>query len=266
MFNCPECDYQSENVNSVRIHASKLHGISSESLYLSLHLEGSKPKCACGCGEETAFISLTKGFNSYILGHAARIKNNWGHNEKARANSLEKRRKENLWSRNPWNRGKRKSQDSEFASLCERLYGNPEHKLKMSQRMTELWKNKSIVSLKGPNHPNWKGGTSLLSAMCHGDTRLYRNWKLPILKQAEFKCSQCGSNQSLHVHHSGTRMSHIIAIYRNQIKDKVLTYHQKKWVVDQVVERHLNGNVESQVLCESCHELEHPNLNFSESK
>lgn len=265
MVKCPSCDYQSDSINSMRIHAAKQHQISSEDLYTLVYLDGNKPKCDCGCGENTTFISVTKGFNSYIRGHVARIKNNWGHNETARKKSLEKRRAEGLWGRNPWNRGKRKSEDPEFAALCEKAYNSLDYKQKQSERMSELWRNQSIVPLTGAKHPNWKGGTSLLSAMCHGDTRLYKNWKLPILREAGYKCARCFSDQKLHVHHSKIRMSDIIGIYRGQIEDDVLSYEQKKWVVDQVVAYHERENIETEVLCERCHETEHPNLNFSET-
>jgi hypothetical protein len=94
MFNCPNCDYSNDSLNSLRIHASKSHKISSEELYLNVY-DKTKPLCLCGCGNNTKFKNLFEGYNDYVLGHASRIKNNWGHNEKAQEKSQEKRRE--MW-------------------------------------------------------------------------------------------------------------------------------------------------------------------------
>jgi hypothetical protein len=262
---CPKCDYQAVNLNSLRVHAAKSHEVSSEELYLSIVSDGVKGTCDCGCGENTAFISLQKGYNKFMKGHAARIKNNWGHNPITREKSLKKRRDEGLWSKNPWNKGKRKDDDPEFASMCERAYNSPKEKARKSALMKELWANNSIVPLTGSNHPNWKGGTSLLSWMCHADTRLYQQWKLPKIKECNYKCIKCNYDQNLHVHHTETTMSQIIGMYRNQIENEELSYEEKQWVVDRVFEHHINENVKGIALCESCHEKEHKNLNFNNS-
>jgi hypothetical protein len=66
-----------------------------------VYLVGSKPKCDCGREENTIFISVTKGFNIHNLGHVARIKSNWRHNKAAMSKSLEKKRTERFWDRNP---------------------------------------------------------------------------------------------------------------------------------------------------------------------
>jgi hypothetical protein len=263
---CPKCEYRSDSLNSLRIHSAKQHKLSSEDLYLSLFTGGSKPTCKCGCGEHTSFDSLQKGYNVFIQGHASRVNNNWGHNEEARERSLKKRRDEGLWSKDPWNRGKKKDADPEFAKVCERSYSTDAFRKKRSKIMKEQWESNNLVPQRGPNHSQWKGGTSALGAMCHGDSRLYRQWKLPKLQASGFKCSQCGSGDRLHVHHDGVRMAVIIGTYRRQLPECELTHEQKLWVVDRVVEHHERESVSGVVLCEQCHEAEHESLNFSSAQ
>jgi hypothetical protein len=260
-MHCPKCDYHVESINSLRIHAAKQHCLPSEELYLAVVSGGIKPTCKCGCGETTSFISLQKGYNEFIQGHAARVNNNWGHNAAAREKSLKKRRDEGLWSKDPWNRGKTKETDARLARAGETM------SLKNGERYAKLMsKNRRegvIPSLRGVRHPKWKGGTSALGAMCHGDSRLYKQWKLPKLQAAGFKCTRCGSDRHLHVHHDGVRMAVIIGSYRDQLPEGELTHEQKLWVVDRVVEHHEREAVSGVVLCEQCHEAEHESLNFS---
>lgn len=262
---CPKCNYQTDSLNSLRIHSSKQHSLPSEDLYLAVVSGGDRGICKCGCGEATSFISLQKGYNDYVQGHASRVNNNWGHNESAREKSLKKRRDEGLWSRDPWNRGKKKESDPEFAKVCERSYSTEVFRKKRSKIMKEQWETNVLVPQKGPNHSQWKGGTSALGAMCHGDNRLYKQWKLPKLQAAGFKCSQCGSDRNLHVHHDNVRMAKIIGIYRDKLPAGELTHDQKSWVVDRVVEHHENIEVSGIVLCETCHESLHASMNFSSS-
>ena len=260
---CPKCDYQSDNLNSLRIHAAKLHSLPSEDLFLAVTPGAVKGKCKCGCGEPTAFMSLQKGYNDYLRGHISRINNNWGHNESALERSLKKRRDEGLWSKDPWNRGKRKETDPEFAKVCERAYNSDKEKKRKSSKMKKQWKENNITPQRGPNHSQWRGGTSALGTMCHADNRLYREWKLPKLQAAGFRCSRCDSGTDLHVHHDSVRMAEIIHRYRDTMPEEELTHDQKLWLVDQVVNHHLGEQVSGVVLCEKCHELEHASLNFS---
>lgn len=260
-MHCPKCPYQTDNLNSLRVHTAKQHSLSSEDLYLSVLADGGRPTCKCGCGQSTKFISLQKGYSEFILGHAARINNNWGHNKMAQEKSLKKRRDEGLWSRNPWNRGLTKETDERLIRAGETM--SRKNGERYSRLMSEKRNNGTIPSLRGPDHPQWRGGTSALGTMCHADNRLYREWKLPKLQAAGFRCSRCDSSTDLHVHHDETRMAEIIHRYRDALPDEELTHDQKLWLVDQVVDHHLREQVSGTVLCEKCHELEHASLNFS---
>ena len=260
-MHCPKCQYQSDSLNSLRIHAAKQHSLSSEDLYLAVATDGKRPVCKCGCGQHTKFNTLQRGYSDFVLGHASRVNNNWGHNEAAREKSLKKRRDEGLWSRNPWNRGLTKETDERLIRAGETM--SRKNGERYSRLMREKRSNGTMPSLHGSDHPNWKGGTSALGAMCHADNRLYIQWKLPKLQAAGFRCSRCNSSADLHVHHDSVRMAEIIHRYRDVLPGEELTHDQKLWLVDQVVDHHLREQVSGTVLCEKCHELEHASLNFS---
>lgn len=155
LYNCPSCDFNSDNINSLRIHASKRHHISSEDLYLHVILSGVKPTCKCGCGSTTKFNGLVLGYSEYVRGHAARVNNNWGHNESAREKSIETRRE--MWKNGEikgWCAGLTKN-DPRIAAIVQKmntperarkisdaLSGRPkseDHKGKISQHMKEYW-------------------------------------------------------------------------------------------------------------------------------
>ena len=95
MFKCPYCsEKEYPKIDSLRIHCSKSHKITSKQMYVDVVLCGIEPKCKCGCNGEVKFLDTGRGFSEYIWGHAARVpgKNNWGNNEKAVEKSLKKRK------------------------------------------------------------------------------------------------------------------------------------------------------------------------------
>ena len=161
-FKCPECgQYETTKLDSLRIHCQKKHSLPTRKLYALLFLsEGKEPTCACGCGEPTKFLTLQRGYSEYVLGHSARVHNNWGHNKIAQEKSLKKRLDEGLWSRDPWNRGKTKENDPAFAKIAEKAYGSPAFREARSRNMTQNRLLKIVPNLTGSSHPNWKGGTS----------------------------------------------------------------------------------------------------------
>ncbi len=167
MFKCPSCDYEINNMNSLRIHASKKHNISSEDLYVEVVLKGVKPTCKCGCGTATKFHGPLQGYSEYVWGHAAKINNNWGHNELAKEKSLKTRK--GMWERGEikgWCAGLTK-EDPRIASIVEKM-NTPErakkisdslsgkkksdaHKAKIKEQMQAYWSdedNKAKQSLR----------------------------------------------------------------------------------------------------------------------
>jgi len=265
-FKCPSCaDFSSDNLDSLRIHCQKRHKLSARNLYVSLFIpSGQEPTCGCGCGEPTKFNTLQKGYSLYVLGHAARVSNNWGNNLDARAKSLETRRRESRWSKDPWNRGKTKENDPEFAAICEKAYSSDKEKLRRSNEMSRQWQTGVIVPLTGSSHSQWKGGTSSIGALCHGSNRLYQLWKFPALQRASFKCERCSSTKDLHVHHSETRMAEIIKLCaNNNTIEFVPSWEEQAAWVERVIDWHVEKSSAAEVLCRSCHGDEHPSLNFS---
>ncbi len=263
-YTCPFCrEYSVDSLNSMRIHCSKIHKSSSKDLYAALFLQNGKiPECACGCGKTPRFQSLQKGYSEYVLGHYSRVSNNWGSNESVRLKSLDTRRREGKWNRNPWNKGKTKENDHHLRALSETMkerHGERYSKLMSNNRLT-----RAIPSLVGPNHPRWKGGTSSISALCNSNNRLYDSWKYPALKESGFKCKRCSETKNLHVHHSETRMAEIIGMCSPpdaHLSD--LSWDEKQSWVDRVIEWHVKNKPPAEVLCNSCHSDEHPSLNFA---
>lgn len=256
-FKCPSCsDFETTNLNSLRIHCQKKHALSTRVLYALLFLPGGKePTCGCGCGEPTKFITLQDGFSKYVLGHAARVNNNWGHNKDAREKSLKKRRDEGLWSKNPWNRGKTKENDEEFAKIAERAYGSKEFREARSRDMTRNRLNKTVPDLKGHSHPQWKGGTSALQPLVR--SHLHRAWVYPKLKESGFKCRGCESARDLEVHHDGERFAFILQKAIQALGEPGDDFEKKSLIAEWVTDYHINNGVSGTVLCEDCHNKEH---------
>jgi len=264
MFECPNCDYQTEKLNSLRIHAAKVHQIISEDLYLQVVIKGPKPVCACGCEEFTKYNGLIRGYTKYRPGHQARVKNNWGHNEKAKQKSQDTRRKMfQDGDLDVWNKGLTK-EDPRVAAYAQAMSESftDEKRKEYGDRMRRNRLSGVVPSLHGPDHPNWKGGVSSLSTLCHSNQRLYKEWKYPKLVAAGFKCERCNSTDSLHVHHSETRMADLVNEVRRSQPDVLCDHESLTPMVNQVIDLHTIRDVPGLVLCSACHCLEHPPLNF----
>ena len=256
-FKCPVCnDYTSDKLDSLRIHCQKKHNLPTKKLYALLFLpEGKEPTCACGCGETTKFLTLQKGFSEYILGHASRVHNNWGHNKIAQEKSLKKRRDEGLWSRDPWNRGKTKENDPEFAKIVERSYNSPKEVLRKSQLMKDQWTSGAITPLTGSAHSQWRGGTSALQPLVR--SHLYSRWTYPKLKEGGFKCAHCGSTSDLEVHHSGERFATILHKAVELFGEPGESFQVKSQISEWVTNYHIEQNIPGTPLCIPCHDSLH---------
>lgn len=257
LFKCPECDqYETSKLDSLRIHCQKRHDMSTRQLYASLFLpEGKEPTCACGCGEPTKFLTLQKGFSEYVLGHASRVNNNWGHNKEARQKSLKKRRDEGLWNKDPWNRGKTKENDLEFAAIAEKAYGSAEFRQKRSKIMTHQWSNGILTIASGSSHSQWKGGTSALQPLVR--SRLHHAWVYPKLKESGFNCTKCGSASSLEVHHNEERFASILHKAIVELGEPGDDFEKKSLIAEWVTDYHISKNISGVVLCDGCHDREH---------
>lgn len=252
---CPNCESQYDKLISLSVHYRKVHNGTAKQLRIDLFHEGKDPTCACGCGLPTKFMSVEKGFVEYVWGHAAKVKNNWGHNEAARSKSLKKRRDEGLWNKNPWNRGKTKENDPEFAKIAEKAYGTEKFKSDRSKTMKTSWQSGAIVPLTGPSHSQWKGGVSELGAMCR--SRLYREWSFPKMAAAGFKCTACGASGNLEVHHDAERFAAILQKGIETLGEPGDDFDRKACFVDWVLWYHTTYNISGKVLCSPCHDAAH---------
>lgn len=256
-FKCPECgEYESDNLDSIRIHCQKRHGITARRLYTLLFLpDGIEPRCACGCDEVTKFLTLQSGFAKYLRGHASRVNNNWGHNKEAQEKSLKKRRDEGLWSKIPWNKGKTKENDPEFAKVAKRAYGSEEFRKARSLAMTKNRLLKIVPNLTGSAHPQWRGGTSALQPLVR--SHLHSAWVYPKLKAGGFKCSQCGSINDLEVHHNEERFASILQRAIEALGEPGESFEKKSLIAEWVTNYHVSNNISGVVLCSTCHDLNH---------
>ena len=111
-FHCPYCDRHFETYNGLCKHVfsnKSPHGkITQEKLLTDFKYNGIRPTCKCGCGVFTEISYVGEAhFCDYALGHNSKIRNNWGHNEKAKENSSRTRREQyESGEREQWNKGK----------------------------------------------------------------------------------------------------------------------------------------------------------------
>lgn len=262
MFKCPFCNYENENLDSVRIHSTRGHKKSSLELRLALFHDDVRPKCKCGCGEETKFINVHVGFNDFIRGHHSRVNNNWGHNSKAREKSLETRRE--MWDKGEihiWTKGKTKN-DPDVARMIETgrqtILSNPEEIKKRSNRMRGLRLSGTIPTQSGVDHPGWKGGVSTVQQLAR--SYVYNTWTRPKLLASNFTCQHCGTHDNLCVHHDGERFAEILQKARAVLGDVQDSFESHQSYARWVADYHTQNNVSGVVLCESCHAKVHAAL------
>lgn len=250
---CPSCEVQYDKLISLSLHYRKVHSGTAKQLRIDLFHGGKEPTCACGCGTPTKFMSVEKGFSEYAWGHQAKVRNNWGHNDSARANSLKKRRDDSLWNKNPWNRDKTKEDDDRLAVAGKTL--KERHGERYASLMRENRLSGAIPTLTGPSHPLWKGGVSELGAMCR--SRLYREWSFPKMAAAGFKCTSCGADRNLEVHHDGERFATILQKGIETLGEPSDDWDRKTCFVDWVLWYHTTNDVSGKVLCSHCHDALH---------
>lgn len=142
-FTCPYCnEYGSDNLNSLRIHVSKSHDLSSPSKQLRIDLfeNGNHPTCKCGCGEKVHFKSLQKGFNTYIRGHHVRETNGFWTEEGLEKSAETRREQFENGDREPWNKGLSLEENPDHEGLLKLRENalkenNPERAAKISNAL-----------------------------------------------------------------------------------------------------------------------------------
>lgn len=75
-FKCTICEKVLSNYNGLAKHSARMHNIKGEELYMLHNNITKKPKCKCGCGEETNYYPGNGGwFGEWIQGHKSRVEN-----------------------------------------------------------------------------------------------------------------------------------------------------------------------------------------------
>ena len=156
IFICKICQKECNTLNSLRSHSIQKHNISSDKIYVNYVLNGKEPKCECGCGNNSPFISINKGFSRFIQSHHNRIKgnNNFHKDPNTHKKAIETQKKN-------WKEGKYvgwwkdKSEDTlkKIEGIKDKLRNNKERGKKISQSMkgvpkTEESKRKLSISQK----------------------------------------------------------------------------------------------------------------------
>jgi hypothetical protein len=116
---------------------------------------------------------------------------------------------------------------------------------------------------RGKDHPSWKGGYSHLRCLIYANKNLYLNWKFPIFKRDNFKCTNCGHDRNLTIHHDKQKMSEIYHIIVPDDFDSInVSYEEKQKVSDLIAEYHIKNKVSGIVLCKKCHKEIDKSYNF----
>jgi len=263
MIKCKYCDNEFEKLDALRRHSSRIHKIGTQQLYNEIVLHNVIPLCKCGCGETPSFISFTHGYNEWIRGHVARVENNWGHNEKAINASAETRRAQyQSGERQVWNVGLTKETDvrvKQYGEGVKTAFTNSRKK-EYSKRMREHRIDGIIPTRWGIESANWKGGSSSITHLVRANSRLYTEWKFPILKKDGFKCSECENERTLEVHHDKETMSEIIQKFVS--KDKEYTFDEKRNIMNEIIDYHIEHSVSGKTVCKQCHSILHPSYNL----
>ena len=202
--------------------------------------------CACGCGAEVN--------RKWLRGHHNRI-----YPISKRPDIREKRRQYLTMAHAEglrpaiWNKGlkgDRRCLESAQQATVTRSQ-NLEWKERASQSM-----RRNRQTLRGSQHPMWKGGTSDITHMMRGSTAFFKAWKRPILERCGFQCQVCEKDGSLQVHHDKIRFAQIIALYLPQDR-RELSFEEKKHIQQNVIDYHVNNNISGIALCPQCHKQIH---------
>jgi len=141
MVTCKECNKEFETLDSLRRHRIQKHSINAEQTYIDYVLNGIEPKCKCGCGEKPKYLGIDAGYREYKLGHAARVSNNWGHNQTAIKKSHEtQKRMHDEGILKVWNDGLTMA-DERVRLNVEKVLSNPERGKNISKALINIPKS-----------------------------------------------------------------------------------------------------------------------------
>lgn len=143
-FICTNCGKEFTTLLGLSRHNAQKHNINAKETYVIYICNGETPVCNCGCGGETNFIGVNKGFNDYIHGHASRVNNNWGNNPDVIKKSHETQKKMHQTGElTIWNKGLTKETDNRVKLYGKSISNNTERGLKISKALSNVPKSET---------------------------------------------------------------------------------------------------------------------------
>jgi very-short-patch-repair endonuclease len=138
IFICKICKKECDGINSLRSHSIQKHKISADKIYLDYMLNGVEPKCECGCGEKTNFISIGKGYSKFIQSHHNKVpgNNNFHKNPETHKKAIKTQKKN--WEEGKyvgWWENKSKDTLEKIEGIKEKLRNNKERGKKISKSL-----------------------------------------------------------------------------------------------------------------------------------
>jgi hypothetical protein len=134
---------------------------------------------------------------------------------------------------------------------------NPMKRVEVVEKVRQTIKKRidagEVVYKLGSARGNWRGNRGF-NLDCR--SRLYKPWIIHVLKRDCFKCTLCGNNRNLHVHHiRALRIIIDTILLKNNIShikevDTKSTLYEKL-IQDVILEHKLNDGI---TVCVSCHD------------
>ena len=206
--------------------------------------------CLCGCGTQVK--------STWVRGHHSRV-----NNISKRPDIREKRRQKFIQLHQNgtlgpiWNKGLSKETDARVAAYGAKgaATWTDEKREFYANKMSDQWKEGSIVPLTGPDHPQWQGGTSSITQRCRASHQLYKEWKYPILYRDSFSCQNCKQTSStvkLAVHHNGEFFCDIVKKFLPE-DHHLLSWDEETVIIEKITVYHIDNKVSGVTLCYDCH-------------
>jgi len=220
MVKCKVCGLEFETLDSLRRHNSQKHNMNAEQTYIDYVLNGIEPTCKCGCGEKPKYLGVDAGFRDYIRGHAARVNNNWGHNESALKKSHETQKK--MYASGElkiWNKGLT-IDDVRVKDNIDKIMSNPERGKNISKKLKDVPKSEEHKEkIKLAANIRWsdesereKQSNRLISHLIKNN---YRNKKTKLEKKFQIIIENLGF------------IENIDFIYQKQISSAIFDFYFK---------------------------------------
>jgi very-short-patch-repair endonuclease len=144
-FKCNKCEKEYDNLKSLSNHRFQKHSIKPKDTYDEYVLNNEPKLCACGCGGKPKFLTITNGYRDYIIGHASRVNNNWGHNPEAIRKSHETQKKmHESGELTVWNKGLTMD-DPRVRDNIEKVMSNPERGKNISKSLKGVPKSEEHI-------------------------------------------------------------------------------------------------------------------------